>query len=509
MSFLREKKMTTIFGNPGSTELPMFRNFPDDFHYVLALQESVAVGMADGYAQVADRPAVVSLHSAAGVGHAMGAIFTAWCNRTPLIVVAGQQSRSLLLHAPFLMSDRASELAQPYVKFALEPARAKDVPMAMARAWYHSMQHPRGPVLLSIPVDDWDQAADPVPPRGQPIGPGTPDLTQVVDAISRAEAPALVVGGEVDRCGAWRSVVALAERMGAPVWQATMEGRLGFPQDHPNFAGVLPSVSDGVRARLQDHDLIISLGARTFTYHIEGREPSLPASTMVFQIGNDPLYGAAAPTGQAFIADIGATISVLLEAIPGGQRPISSRQNLVKDQAAVPKMDIATVLRFLNRSKRDDSIIVEEAATARIQMPQNLPITAEASYICAASGGLGFGLPAVVGAALADPSRRVIGLIGDGSAMYSIQALFSAARENANVAIIILNNGRYAALDDFGKIFGMTDLPGLDIRGINFVNLANSQGVPATCVSDVDDLQGAIDSALQRNGPYLLEIGLE
>jgi benzoylformate decarboxylase len=165
IDFMRRVGMTSVFANPGSTELPLFRDFPADFRYVLGLQEAVVVGMADGYAQATDNASFVNLHSAAGVGNAMGNIFTAFRNHTPIVVTAGQQARSMLPFDPFLASTQATELPRPYVKWSIEPARAEDVPLALARAYYIAMQEPRGPVLVSIPVDDWDRPAEPVPVR--------------------------------------------------------------------------------------------------------------------------------------------------------------------------------------------------------------------------------------------------------------------------------------------------------------------------------------------------------
>ena len=253
LAFLRDQDMTRIFGNPGSTELPLFRAFPDDFHYVLGLQEAVVVGLADGFAQASGGPAFVNLHSAAGTGHAMGAIFTAWRNRTPLIITAGQQARSLLLHDPFLYSDRPTELVRPYVKYAVEPARAEDVPQAIARAWFHAMTYPRGPVFVSVPADDWDMPADPVPARTVPVAPGASGVALLADALRAARRPALVVGGEVERDGAWEAVIELAERFAIPVWHSPLEGRVGFPQDHGAFRGVLPADPSGVVHKTIDY----------------------------------------------------------------------------------------------------------------------------------------------------------------------------------------------------------------------------------------------------------------
>src|SRR3954471_1817929 len=196
--------MTTIFGNPGSTELPMFKGFPDDFRYVLALQEAVAIAMADGFAQATRNAALVNLHSSAGVGHALGNLFTAFNNQTPLVVTAGQQARLILPFEPFLHADRPTEFPRPFVKWACEPARAADVPRAIARAYRIAMTPPFGPTFVSVPVDDWDQEGEPVAPRQFAMtNPGDPAaLAQLAVALGDAESPVLVLGAGVARDGA-------------------------------------------------------------------------------------------------------------------------------------------------------------------------------------------------------------------------------------------------------------------------------------------------------------------
>src|SRR5437870_10365821 len=226
IDLLRRFGMTSVFGNPGSTELPFFRDFPKDFRYVLGLQESVVVGMADGYAQATRNAALVNLHSAAGVGHAMGNIFTAYRNRTPLVITAGQQARSILPYDPFLFSAQATELPKPYVKWSLEPARAEDVPLAIARAYYIAMQPPRGPVLVSIPADDWAKPCAPISARvvSTEIRPEPRVLAAIGEALDISLRPAFVVGAAVDRDGAWSDAVRLAERHNAAAWAAPMAG---------------------------------------------------------------------------------------------------------------------------------------------------------------------------------------------------------------------------------------------------------------------------------------------
>ena len=244
---------TRLFGNPGSTELPLFRNFPGDFRYVLGLHEGVVVGMAEGYAQATRNASFVSLHSAAGVGNAMGVIFTAYKNRTPMVIMAGQQARSILPFDPFLFSTNAVELPKPYVKWSVEPARAADVPLAIARAYYIAMTPPRGPAFVSIPADDWDRPAERVGRRvvSTELRPEPDVIDQIGAALDASERPAFVTGSAIDRDGAWDAVVELAERHNARVWGAPMAGRCGFPEDHRLFAGFLPPMREKIVGLLE------------------------------------------------------------------------------------------------------------------------------------------------------------------------------------------------------------------------------------------------------------------
>jgi benzoylformate decarboxylase len=297
---------TTIFGNPGSTELPMFRDFPADFRYVLALQEMVAVSMADGYAQATRNSGLVNLHSATGLGHSLGAVFTAYKNQAPLVIIAGQQARSILPFEPFLFSDRAAEFPRPYVKWSCEPARAEDVPAAIARAYYTAMQPPRGPTFVSVPVDDWDRFCDPIEPRRLgSAGRGDPELlAEIAKALSACTRPAFVVGAGVARDDAWDEIISLAERHRARVWAAPNSGRNSFPEDHTLFAGFLAADRERIVASLAGHDLILVLGAPAFTYHVEGFGRHIPEGARLFQLVDDPAVAAWAPVGDAVVTGL-------------------------------------------------------------------------------------------------------------------------------------------------------------------------------------------------------------
>jgi len=509
---LRELGMTTIFGNPGSTELPLFRDFPGDFRYVLGLQESVVVGMADGYAQATRNAAFVNLHSAAGVGHAMGNIFTAYRNRTPLVITAGQQARSILPYEPFLFATQATRLPEPYVKWSCEPARGEDVPAAIARAYYVAMQAPCGPTFVSIPVDDWDRTSEPVPKRtvSRTTGPDPDLIAAVAERLDRSERPAFVVGPGVDRNDAWDQVVELAERHQALVWVSPMSSRCSFPERHPLFAGFLPAIREQIVTCLAGHDLILALGAPVFTYHIEGFGPHVPPGADLIQIIDDGDVAAWTPVGTAVVCSVRQGAAALLERSrpPARTRP-RGRGAPPPAVTASDRISVAYLMKTLSDLRPPDSVIVEESPSSRRTMQTYLPIDRPNSFFTCASGALGHSLPAAVGVSLAlSPTRKVIGLFGDGSAMYSIQALWSAADLELPLTIVIVNNAGYAALAEFSAHFNITQLVGTRLPGIDFVGLARSLGCEAARVERPQDLESALTAALQSPSPYLLDVAV-
>lgn len=513
IALLRDVRMTTVFGNPGSTELPMFRDFPADFRFVMGLQESVVLGMADGYAQGTGTAALVNLHSSAGVGHALGNLFTAWKNQTPLVVTAGQQARSILPYEPFLFAERATEFPRPFVKWACEPARAQDVPAAIFRAWAVAMEPPCGPTFVSIPIDDWEAPCEPFATRAIHAAP-LPDpaaIAQCAAALAQARAPALVVGAGVARDGAWDAAVALAERHRAAVWVAPMSARCSFPEDHPLFAGFLTAGREAIAAALAPHDLVLALGGPMNLYHVEGHGPHIAPGTQVWLIGDNHVHAAWAPVGTAIVARCDAALAQLLahnERAP--PRPVPPHP-APAPRTPAPRQDgtvltDAYVLQQIAALRPAGAIIVEEAPSARGPMHDHLPIIAPDTFYTTASGGLGHGLPAAVGMALARPGARVIAILGDGSAMYAIQGLHAAAQWQADVAFVILKNGRYEALHQFGRHFGMQSLVGTQFPELDFCQLAQGHGVPAEAVTGAATLDAALARAFARSGPSLVEV---
>jgi benzoylformate decarboxylase len=505
---LRAFGATTIFGNPGSTELRMFEDWPEDFTYVLALQESVAVAAAAGHALGTGRASVVSLHSAGGVGHSLGAVFNAYRDRVPLVVIAGQQSRAMLPTRPFLSADEPALFPRPYVKWSRQPDRAEDVPAAFAEAYRVAMTPPRGPVFLSVPEDDWSHPAEPVEAREVRTSfVGEPDaLREVAEALNGARRPALVVGPGVDDDGALPAVVTLAERSGAAVWMSPLSGRSGFPEDHRLFRGFLPPVRDQLARRLEEHDVVVALGAPIFTYHVHTTGPHLLAGSRLFHLDCDPAQTAWAPVGTSVLTTIRAGVTALLEFVEKADREEPEpRVRLAAPPVADP-IEPALVFATLRDLLPEDVVVVEETPSHRDALHARLPIVRPGGFLTTGSGALGWGLPLAVGRALAGTGERVVCLLGDGSSMYSIQALWTAARHDAPVTFIVLNNNGYEAVKELGRRIGIPSIPGTDIQGIDFVSVAEGLGCPGRRVERADELADALSDALGHSGPFILEV---
>ncbi len=509
-ALLRELGLTTIFGNPGSTELPMFRRFPADFRYVLGLQESVVVAMADGFAQARGDAALVNLHSAIGVGHALGSIFTAYRNQTPLLITAGQQARAILPFEPFLYSEQATQLPKPYVKWSCEPARAADVPAAIARAYYIAMEPPRGPTFVSVPVDDWDRRCLPIAARqvSRRIAGDPALLAAVAEVLRTARRPAIVVGASVARDDAWDETLALAEEHRAPVWAAPMSARNSFPERHPLFAGFLPADRTKIVALLEGSDLILVLGAPVFTYHVEGDGPHIPRGAALVQLTDDPGAAAWCPVGTSIVTNLKLGVTALLGAapeIPRAPPPLRPRAAHIQPD----RLSDRYLMQQIAALRPPSSIIVEEAPSSRAAMHEHLPMLERDAFHTCASGGLGHGVPAAVGVALARPGRKVICIAGDGSAMYSIQGLWSAVETGAPVAFVIINNASYRALEEFGRRFGIGALPGIHLPHLDFCALAQSQGMAAVRIERCQDLDAALLEAFGAAVPMLVEVRVD
>ena len=516
---LRGHGMTTVFGNPGSTELPFLQDFPDDFGYVLGLQEAVVVAMADGFAQASGRPTLVNLHTAPGVGHGMGAIVNAQWNKSPLVVTAGQQVRAMLTMEALLTNRDAVTLPRPAVKWSYEPPRAQDVPAALARAIHLASLPPRGPVFLSLPMDDWDQEADEgetahvlarrVGGRAQPPSDVVRDLAA---RLAAARNPALVIGGDVDAAGGWDDAVALAERARLPVWSGppSGSGRVGFPEDHPQFRGLLPPAIALVSQALVGHDLILVVGAPVFTYYPYLPGPLLPEGASLVQVTSDPDEAARAPMGDAIVADPALTLRALVEETEDSDRavpPARPAPHPLAEPDATP-LTATAALDVLAEVFPDDAIAVNESPSNVLAFRDRVRLNRPGSYFFAAGGGLGFGLPAAVGVQLAQPQRPVVAVVGDGSAQYAITALWTAVQRAVPITILILRNDEYAILKGFSDLQGTPNAPGLDVAGLDAVALAGGYGMNARRVDGREELRDALREAVASGAPELLEVGI-
>lgn len=508
LDLLRGAGVDTVFGNPGSTELRLMRDWPDDLTYVLALQESVAVGMAAGHAMGTGRAGVVVLHSAGGVGHGLGSVFTAFRDRVPLLVVAGQQTRAMLTTRPFLGADEPATFPRPYVKWSAQPDRAEDVPVAIAEAFRTAMAPPRGPVFVSVPEDDWDRPAEPVPVRtvhsgfvGDPAG-----LRAVAGALDGSRRPALVVGPGVDDDGANRAVVDLAERLGAAVWLEAMPARSGFPEDHRLFQGLLPPVRDQILATLAANDVVVTLGASVFKFHVHVDGPFLAAGTRLFHLDCDPAHLARQPVGDGVLTTVRAGVEALLGLVGARERTAPPSRRRVDPAPRRDPIDADQVFDALRAALPAGAVIVEEAPSHREAFHARVPITRPGGFLAAGSGALGWGMPVAVGRALAGTGERIVCVVGDGSSMYSVQALWSAAHLRAPVTFVVLNNGGYEAVKQLGRRLGIASMPGTEVPGIDFVALAAGLGCPARRVGASADLESGLAAALAADGPFLLEV---
>lgn len=508
LDLLRAFNIKKVFGNPGSTELPFLSDWPDDIDYVLGLQEASVVGMADGFAQATRNAAFVNLHSAAGVGNALGNIYTAHRNQTPMVITAGQQARSILPLQAFLYAERASEFPRPYVKYSVEPARAEDVPAAVARAYYVAMQPPCGPTFVSVPIDDWTQPAQPVVARhiSRERGPDPEAMRDLVTALGKSKKPALIVGPGIDRAQAVDLMVEIADKTKAAVWVSPFSARCSFPEMHPQFCGFLHASPAQLSDALREYDLVVVIGAPVFTFHVEGHASIFDGTTTIFQITDDPDSASVAPLGTSIIATIKPALTLLRDLLPATKRAVAPGRILPPAPAASDPIPVDYLLHTLSEAMPSDALLVEEAPSHRPALQKFMPMRGQNSFYTMSSGGLGHSLPASVGMALAHPDRRTVCLIGDGSAMYSIQALWTAAQRKLPLTVVVINNAGYGAMRSFSQVMQVRNVPGLDLPGIDFVKIAEGLGCDAVRVSRSADLEAALARALQYDGVSLVEV---
>jgi benzoylformate decarboxylase len=509
---LRDLGMMRIFGNPGSSELPFLKDMPPGFEYILGLHERTAAGMALGYALGTGEAAFVNLHSIASAGNGLSAIIDALYCHAPLVITTGQQDRRQVLSEPFLVS-RAVEVVKPYVKWACEPLRPEDVPAAIARGYHLAMQPPRGPVFISIPMDDWNKPCEPVIARkvSQSVSPDVTALDEVVRAIDASGKLALITGSQIEEDGAWQDVIALAERLNADVYAEPIASRWAFPRSHRLFHGGLFPAQKPLADQLAGYDTVVVLGAPVFLYYAYVPGDAITPGTKLFQITNSPQDASAAQAGTSVVGNI----AVAARYITGRAKPVDREEETPgSSPSPEPKaehpMTTAYLFSVLNKVMPRDAIISEECPSSKGDLDRYVKLDEPGSFYSVRTGILGFAVPAAVGLQLAHPNRRVVCPVGDGSLQYSIQALWSAVQQRAPVIFIVVCNGNYSALKgfrDFTKVG--KNVPGIDIPGIDAVKIAQGYGMNARLVDRAEGLEPALKCAFAAKEPCLISVAVQ
>jgi benzoylformate decarboxylase len=520
----RRYGLTSLFANPGSTEVSFMADLPDDLRCVLALHESSVVGMATGWAIARDEPALAILHTTAGLGNAVGALATARVNRAPLVVVVGQQDRRHLAQEPFL-AGRLRGLAGDYPVWVDEPGRAQDVPGAIARACHEAVTG-AGPALVIVPMDDWTAAAgeaheDAAPVRVLRARATDHDVVaELARLVDEAKRPALVVGAGADDPDTWAALVSLAERLRCPVWQESFGARAGFPQDHPLFAGFLPADRPRLRETLAPFDLVLSVGAPVFRQYRYDSGPLVEPGTRLAMVSRHPAEVHRSPVDLAVLAPPAAVCAELARIVtaregeapkpfarPGSPAPPAAGA----PPAAAPPLRAGHLLAAVAERLPRDAVVIEETPSNRPELCARIPARESLGFLSAAMGGLGFALPAAIGVRMARPDRPVVAIVGDGSSLYGIQSLWSAAHYGAGALFVILSNGGYAVLERITELEGGTvPWPGFDV---DVAGLARALGCPARRVAEHRELLQVLDEVLPglagRDEPLLLEVVVE
>ena len=539
LSLLKDEGVTHLFGNPGTTELPIMHALSEhpDLNYVLGLQESVVVAIAEGFSRASGRLSACNVHVAPGLGNAMGAIFNAKFAGTPMIITAGQQEQGHGLTEP-LLYDPLVPIATPLVKWAVEVSRLEDLPRIVRRAAKIALTPPMGPVFISLPGDILnDEGAIELGSRTRVDTASRPSdaaLEKLAARLLQAKSPVIVSGHEVQTSDALQEAARFAEIIGAPVYQQTVPWGVHFLSEHPAFMGALSREQPQVRETLSHHDLLICLGADVLRMSVWSEVEPLPDGMPIVQLGlRDWEMGKNYPTELAIRSDVKETLAVLnplLEARGGADQAAKaevmlaaigagnwSMQREAARHAALAAAEAEPIdPNFLMmravESMPTNAVVVDEGIVSSRALLRHFPLRDRNCFYGLASGGIGWGIAAAVGVSIAHPDRPVLAVIGDGSAMYSIQALWSAAHLKLPITYLIANNGGYRILKQRLLAFhGNENFIGMDFQDppIDFVGLAQSLGVPARRVTDPSDVGPAIAEAMASGGPNLLDVVVE
>jgi benzoylformate decarboxylase len=536
LDVLRSEGTRYIFGNPGTTELPLIDALVTvpDIRYVWGLQEATAVSMADGYAQASGKPAFVNLHTAGGLGHGMGAIMNAKIARVPMVITAGQQDLRHFLADPLLAADLVG-MAAPVAKWCFEPNSLDDLPLILRRAFYNSMSPPHGPVFLSLPMNILDEiGSPPMLPASRieraSVGAGVPDLATELLQFTPGRT-VIVAGNDIAEFGVDQSIARVARLLGAPVYGSSWPSTNNFASIDIFWRGSLPTTARGISEILGRYDCMLGLGGKTLLAIVYTDRDPIPENITFYHIsedGNDLCHNDAPRLG--IVGNVKATLEVLAEEL---ERKISphvvegnvtiareakeTQQSGLREQAeraaADPDIRPIVAVQEIMRPLADGTLLVDEAPCANAFTQPMHRTTAARQYFHNRGGALGWGMPASVGVSLAHDKAPVLCVVGDGSALYSPQALWSAVHEETPVVFVILNNAEYGILKEF-----MLNQPqynaqkhgflAMDIRDpqVNFQFLAGSMGVTAQKVTSKAEISGMVEAAMASGKSQLIEI---
>jgi benzoylformate decarboxylase len=536
LALLKDEGITHLFGNPGTTELPIMHALKDhpDLTYVMAMQESLVVAMADGFSRASGKLVACNVHVAPGLGNAMGSLFNAKFTGTPMILTAGQQEQGHGLMEPVLYGPLL-QMAEPLVKWAVEVTRLEDLPRIVRRAAKIATTPPTGPVFISLPGDILNSEAGIELGRSTRIDtrvkPSDEALQGLVARILKAQHPVIITGDEIVKSDALQEAASLAEALGCPAYQSSTPYGASFLSESPSFMGALTRLQKQVRETLAPYDLMIVLGADPLRMSVYSEIDPLPDGLSIVQVGLVEWdlaknYGAEI----AIKADVKETLRALvpaLKAAGGSALEARAKQGLAalatKNWTAKRRMLIDQISKASDRSPidadwlslqvieamPDHAILVDEGLTSSRQMLALRPHRDRYGYHALASGGIGWGLPASVGVSLANPDRPVVCYSGDGSSMYSIQSLWTAANHKLPLTFIIVNNGGYRIIKQRLLAFhGDDHYVGMDFVDppVDFTGIAKSLGLEAIRITDPAQLKPALKSAFSRPGAKLIEV---
>ena len=540
LEVLHQEGVEYIFGNPGTTELPLMDALVDrtDFKYILALQEAVAVGMADGYAQASGKVGVLNLHVSPGLGNALGVLYDSWRMKTPLLVTAGQQDQRYQLSEPLLWSELIP-LMRMYAKWTWEPRSIKDLVTATRRALKVAMTPPTGMVFLSLPMDVlygeaetelWTTPSTPTRLRADRTA-----LEKAAAVLLQAKNPIIVVGDDVGASDALVEAAVVAELLGARVFADTSPGRTDFPSDHPLYQGILVRSQPAVRAILEQADLMFALGAEVFPFSLPSEVEPVPTNLTIVHMHSDPWeVGKNYPAKVGIIGDLKASLPELAQIIREQQTPGQREEARTRAEDAaqakraaseslnslaaevINRLPAAVLMQTIADTVPAETIIVDESITSGATLRDFLIRKSADSFYGMRGGGLGWGLPAAIGVKLAKPDRTVLGIIGDGSTLYVNQALWTAAHYRIPVIWLICNNAQYMILKRrlhaYGGAAAKADTYlGLDIMDpeVDFLALARAMGVHGVRAETPEAVGKALREAVSRQGPTLIDVPIE